>query len=50
MSGNQNVPSGSYEHQDSSFAAKSKNVNYFDEDIDVPTFLRNLNKKVAMIR
>ncbi|AFT83629.1 cell division protein FtsZ [Borreliella garinii NMJW1] len=45
MSGNQNVPSGSYEHQDSSFAAKSKNVNYFDEDIDVPTFLRNLNKK-----
>ncbi|WKC79705.1 cell division protein FtsZ [Borreliella tanukii] len=45
MSGNQNVPSGSYEHQDSSFAAKSKNVNYFDDDIDVPTFLRNLNKK-----
>ncbi|SCW32199.1 cell division protein FtsZ [Borreliella japonica] len=45
MSGNQNIPSGSYEHQDSSFAAKSKNVNYFDDDIDVPTFLRNLNKK-----
>ncbi|MCD2371462.1 cell division protein FtsZ [Borreliella burgdorferi] len=45
MSGNQNAPSGSYEQQDSSFAAKSKNVNYFDDDIDVPTFLRNLNKK-----
>ncbi|WKC85232.1 cell division protein FtsZ [Borreliella lusitaniae] len=45
MSGNQNMPSGSYEHQDSSFAPKSKNVNYFDDDIDVPTFLRNLNKK-----
>ncbi|MBB6031561.1 cell division protein FtsZ [Borreliella spielmanii] len=45
MSGNQNVPSGSYEHQDPSFATKSKNVNYFDDDIDVPTFLRNLNKK-----
>ncbi|AIJ29668.1 MULTISPECIES: cell division protein FtsZ [Borreliella] len=45
MSGNQNIPSGSYEHQDSSFATKSKNVNYFDDDIDVPTFLRNLNKK-----
>ncbi|WNY66671.1 cell division protein FtsZ [Borreliella lusitaniae] len=45
MSGNQNVPSGSYEHQDSSFSPKSKNVNYFDDDIDVPTFLRNLNKK-----
>lgn len=38
MSGNQNAPSGSYEQQDSSFAAKSKNVNYFDDDIDVPTF------------
>ncbi|WNY65766.1 cell division protein FtsZ [Borreliella andersonii] len=45
MSGSQNVPSGSYDQQDSSFAAKSKNVNYFDDDIDVPTFLRNLNKK-----
>ncbi|AJA90127.1 cell division protein FtsZ [Borreliella chilensis] len=45
MSGTQNIPSGSYEHQDSSFAVKSKNVNYFDDDIDVPTFLRNLNKK-----
>ncbi|QFI14434.1 cell division protein FtsZ [Borrelia sp. CA_690] len=45
MSGNQNIPSGSYENQDSSFATKSKNVNYFDDDIDVPTFLRNLNKK-----
>ncbi|BCR08709.1 Cell division protein FtsZ [Borrelia miyamotoi] len=44
MSGSQDASDSVYGANDN-FIAKSKNVNYFEDDIDIPTFLRNLNKK-----